>query len=82
MCKHAPFCSFLKDVGHPVMQCQEFEGYEIFPKTTERTGPRVGSRSEENCPGTYKGLCTHCKNRTSCALPKPEEGVWHCEDYR
>jgi hypothetical protein len=29
-----------------------------------------------------KGLCVNCDNRHTCTFPKPEEGVWHCEEYR
>ena len=30
----------------------------------------------------YRGLCSLCENRTTCTYPKPEGGVWHCEEYR
>ena len=28
-----------------------------------------------------KGLCRNCKKKETCALPRPEGGVWRCEDY-
>jgi hypothetical protein len=28
-----------------------------------------------------KGLCAHCDKRETCTLPKPEGGVWHCDEY-
>ncbi|MCF7919234.1 MAG: hypothetical protein K9N06_04920 [Candidatus Cloacimonetes bacterium] len=29
----------------------------------------------------FKGLCTNCENRFICKLPRPETGVWYCEEY-
>jgi len=29
----------------------------------------------------YRGLCGHCALRETCALPRPEGGVWRCENY-
>jgi hypothetical protein len=31
--------------------------------------------------GEHKGLCMNCANRDTCLYPKPEGGVWHCEEY-
>ena len=28
------------------------------------------------------GLCSDCVLRKECLFPKPESGVWHCEEYR
>ncbi len=30
----------------------------------------------------FKGLCINCDLRFTCTLPKPETGVWYCEEYR
>ena len=30
----------------------------------------------------FKGLCRSCKIRKTCTLPKPTEGVWHCEEFQ
>lgn len=27
------------------------------------------------------GLCSNCAHYPGCSFPKPEGGVWHCEDY-
>lgn len=29
----------------------------------------------------HRGLCVNCANRETCLYPKPEGGVWHCEEY-
>lgn len=28
-----------------------------------------------------KGLCINCEHRDTCTLPRPETGVWYCEEY-
>jgi len=30
---------------------------------------------------TFKGLCINCDHRFTCTLPRPESGVWYCEEY-
>jgi hypothetical protein len=44
--------------------------------STTRASPR------EEDPDPYKGLCKNCKKQKTCKLPKPEGGVWRCEDYQ
>lgn len=29
-----------------------------------------------------KGLCSHCKKLDHCTYPKPEGGVWDCDEYK
>jgi hypothetical protein len=38
----------------------------------------------ETAPGRadLKGLCVNCELRDECMFTKPEEGVWHCEEYQ
>jgi len=28
------------------------------------------------------GLCRNCIHRETCSFPRPESGVWHCEEYQ
>jgi hypothetical protein len=28
-----------------------------------------------------KGLCATCESFPTCAWTKPDEGIWHCEEY-
>jgi hypothetical protein len=37
------------------------------------------SRSMPSEP--LKGLCIDCKKRHTCRRPKPQGGVWRCEEY-
>jgi len=49
--------------------------------TSRMRGSRVSSSAEEKNSDNYKGLCRNCKKQKTCKLPKPEGGVWRCEDY-
>ena len=47
------------------------------PMTNENISFRVKGKNSEQ----FKGLCKNCKKRKTCTLPKPEGGVWRCEEY-
>lgn len=78
-CVHAEGCTFPRSPGRPVMQCEEFEG-------ACGDAPACGddlAKGPEAPPDTggAKGLCRTCARRDTCTFPKPEGGVWHCEEY-
>ena len=85
-CRNAPTCTFLRDPKTPVLQCDEFHGFES-PSRRSKNSPRkrimdFKSNPGKKGPGSYKGLCSICEGRETCTYPKPEGGVWHCEEYR
>ena len=82
-CKKAPMCTFHRDLDRPVLQCDEFEGYEYTPdkKTLPRTSSKAKLSALDKDSGKYKGLCRLCEKRETCTYPKSEGGVWHCDEY-
>ena len=44
-------------------------------------GPGKRPGAEEEKSTEQKGLCRNCKKEKTCKLPKPEGGVWRCEEY-
>jgi hypothetical protein len=87
-CKSASNCTFTRDPNRPVCECEEFDQFTYAP---------VGIPNQKNIslkhfpqnPSTredpfhhYRGLCSDCEERATCAYPKPEGGVWHCEEFR
>jgi hypothetical protein len=44
--------------------------------------PASTGAGDEDDFARHKGLCGNCEERRSCTFPKPEGGVWHCEEYR
>jgi hypothetical protein len=84
-CKHAPNCSFPGDVQRPAFYCEEFE-IEITPaRKTSEEGTSKSSTSSiaiAEKPTGLIGLCNDCESRQGCVFPKPEGGIWHCEEYQ
>jgi len=88
-CGNAASCVFSRDPDRPVLQCEEFDGYQPpSPKAPDRqrpcldttvTGKASGEGSDSN---KFLGLCKTCDERDTCQFAKPEGGVWHCEEYR
>ncbi len=84
-CKHASTCTFPKDPKRPSFYCEEFE-IEMTPQMHTAGSENQHSQTPETADlnGTTKliGLCFDCENRQNCIFPKPEGGVWHCQEYR
>jgi len=85
-CKLESECTFPKDAKRSVLQCEEFEPYEPPPRKKISKGIKVKVKPRDKSMGeetsSYKGLCCNCENRATCTFPKPEGGVWHCEEYQ
>lgn len=93
-CKNASTCTYPREPDRPIFSCCEREGYEecegsvslalvsagnIFPRPP---GSVAKSLTMERESGIDKGLCRNCANRETCTFPKPEGGVWHCDEYQ
>ncbi len=87
-CQSLPTCTYTKDSQRPILQCEEFDGIVLSPiKTVSRAevAPVVHKKNPANVMdkfAPYPGLCGLCENSMSCTYPKPEGGVWHCEEYK
>ena len=84
-CKNALGCTFPKDTQRSVLNCEEFEAdARPLAKTTGEVKSSATALvdCEDEDSGKFIGLCSNCDNRRSCVFPKPEGGVWHCEEYR
>ena len=86
MCENAPGCTFTRDPNRPVLQCEEFNGGK--PATREISAKErlrqidSQTRGEDKKSTNLIGLCSNCDERERCTFPKPEGGVWQCEEYR
>ena len=86
-CIYVPMCKSAKNSDSPIIYCEEFEyrfpptpeKVEIAGKTSQKAWDQF---TEERKDNFFKGLCINCENSKTCTLPKPEGGVWHCEEYR
>ena len=85
-CQNTLTCTFLKNSHEAVLQCEEFDGFGSYLRKPRRSFHKsmTGSKSnpEKKDLNGAKGLCSICEDRKTCTYPKPEGGVWHCEEYR
>lgn len=87
-CNSLQTCTFLKNPGHPILQCEEFDGIVPSPRKKAsrsnllRFNVRESTAKGKDGLGHFRGLCSLCENLRACTFPKPEGGVWHCEEYR
>ncbi len=85
-CRSTLTCTFPRTPGQPILQCDEFDGYSFSPLDVSPI-PRLptalspSSRPAEDS-NTLRGLCRDCERLRTCTYPKPEGGVWHCEEYQ
>ena len=82
-CNNVPDCIFKQLPGKPVLYCEEFE-IDSAPsvETAEQATPVTYSFDAEKESLKSMGLCCNCENLKTCGFPKPEGGVWHCEEYQ
>ena len=86
-CSCAPACTYPRNSGRPVLQCEEFDGIsppqnkmmKLFGKPSVNC--LSGLMHDTQSPGILRGLCAYCDALNTCTYPKPEGGVWHCEEY-
>ncbi|MDQ1265118.1 MAG: hypothetical protein QG635_268 [Bacteroidota bacterium] len=79
-CNYLDNCARRKKHTEAVWYCEEFDN-NIEPKISTKI--RLATEQPE-IPIEEKifvGLCANCEIRNECAYPKPEGGVWHCNEY-
>lgn len=80
-CVNEPQCTFPRSVDRPVMFCEEFDGVvEVKPRLLMESPPPT-ERLAVVDRGRFRGLCMTCEKRETCTFPKPEGGVFHCEEF-
>jgi len=81
-CANESTCVYYQERGQVVLFCEEYDGngakLTIAPKKAPE--PVVPPVKIEKIK-IFKGLCINCEKRESCQFFKPEEGIWHCEEY-
>lgn len=80
-CKYDPECIFEELSGGRATQCEQFElGLRDDSSPAPRRGQRTAAGRDRAQNGEL-GLCANCDNRRTCIYPRPEGGVWRCEEY-
>ena len=78
-CKFDPDCIYEARSDRAILQCEQFEmGFQQSPAPA---APILSAAPRARESSAYPGLCSNCENRETCIYPKPEGGVWRCEEY-
>ncbi|NLW85139.1 MAG: hypothetical protein GXY41_12165 [Phycisphaerae bacterium] len=83
-CLHKTTCTFPNDRQTPAFFCEEFEidpGPILKKAGIETSAQTALAESTDDDSDSFIGLCGNCDNRKTCGYPKPEGGIWHCEEY-
>ncbi len=85
-CRHFSTCTYKKEVSPTVHFCEEYEtGNSAAKAGRKRVFPADDPlKLIPGEKGRHKalGLCSDCVYRETCRFPRPESGVWHCEEYK
>lgn len=79
-CNNGPECTSRKNIIRPVYFCENFDDY-VQQKTVEVEMELTPEKAVAEKTLEFTGLCVNCNHRNTCAFPKPDGGVWHCEEY-
>lgn len=77
-CNHSGNCVHRNDFRGVVFQCEEYNGSEPLRE-------KMSKVPKDDSPQPYsslKGLCMNCDFASTCTLPKPETGIWFCNEYK
>jgi hypothetical protein len=81
-CRNQSDCVFFMKADEPVIACEMYEcGFSSKSRLSLVKGKlaaAVDALAEEDYP---MGLCANCDNLKVCQMPKPQSGVWNCEEY-
>ncbi len=88
-CNCAGDCAHrLRNPACAIWECENYDDYVHMSGTDINGGlsqvvpaPARSHRGEFDA-AAYPGLCRNCEKRDECLYPKPEAGVWHCEEYQ
>ena len=80
-CNHAEACGGRSGPKRPIFFCEQFDVFVPVPTSEPAHAVPTQPPERQNTSGRT-GLCMNCDNAETCTLPKPEGGIWHCEEYR
>ena len=81
-CSKYDLCT-IRISGKDLEFCEDYEAKNYF---NSRSVPISNSNTSESLINNIiinqpKGICKNCANLESCLYPRPEGGIWRCEEY-
>jgi len=80
-CVHASTCGFPRNGDGPVHFCEEFDTEMNEPALAVVHDQEKAHKDAAADREKYPGICSTCEKRDTCRFPKPEGGVWQCEEF-
>lgn len=84
-CDQADCCALPpRASSQPVIHCEEWSAAGPVPGPAAKPVVRIHpwAAAAATASGALpKGLCANCELFPTCSFVKPDEGVWHCEEY-
>jgi hypothetical protein len=80
-CDNGDACCGRTRPTRPIFFCEAFVVFGAEPAPESDRSAEAKPRETWSANG-HIGLCVNCDNVRTCVMPKPEGGVWHCEEYR
>jgi hypothetical protein len=80
-CANMDSCGSFSAAESAVLQCELYECCSSVKPELVGAGESSTTTNEDPMSVHFMGLCSNCDNRSDCKLPKPQAGVWHCEEY-
>ncbi|MFC1482406.1 hypothetical protein ACFL51_01220 [Myxococcota bacterium] len=83
-CNNRNDCIYFDSRGF-VWHCNEYQveggqpSITLSPAQMSEDPAESGDREADGA--VLRGLCINCEKRLDCCFPKPDSGVWHCEEY-
>lgn len=81
-CNNQSTCSYRSRRGFDAQFCELFDNeVHIELAAAQRPTIRLEVAGRVHRESDLKGLCMNCEKASICGFPKPDSGVWHCEEY-
>jgi hypothetical protein len=81
-CNNADTCVYRERRGADATYCEMFDDYvSLNGRGSSKAALTVAATEAASGSAETKGLCLNCAHHDGCRLPRPETGVWHCEEY-
>ena len=80
-CNHAAECIYLASAAVPIWRCEDFDDH-VAPAALDSSVAMEVQNDTRPARPVPAGICSNCDNLGTCMYPKPEGGIWRCEEYR
>jgi hypothetical protein len=74
-------CTFPRSLERPLLRCEEFVGAADVRPSVTVPDPQPNTLFAVANREWFPGLCMTCEKLPVCTFPKPEGGVFNCDEF-